>query len=281
MVLGDFRHLCGVGAVPEPSPPSPRSVEHKPEPTTDGEPEPAATDEPSPESAVRCWGSPRSQSPWCQTRCESRLQSSPQGRASWREAPPTAPWLRLGPPDPQCRPGSSALRLGLLHHLLRRRRSAPWSHQPFLHHGSSLRRLHHGLPSWLWPGSRLAPPAPSPSSLRPGSSLRPIRPGSYCLLPGSSLRHHLGFCWSSSSRSSGHLLNLLQSPFSIPHPVPILGFWGPYAKLCCRRGGVGVEEWMKRICPCFTPSRIALAEGARETVSLRGMLSTRFFYLFF
>ncbi len=60
-------------------------------------------------------------------------------------------------------------------------------------------------------------------------------------------------------------------------PVPILGFWGPYAKLC--RGGV-VEEWMKRICPCFTPSRIALAEGARETVSLRGTLSTRFFFLF-
>ncbi len=36
---------------------------------------------------------------------------------------------------------------------------------------------------------------------------------------------------------------------------------------------------MKRICPCFTPSRIALAEGARETVSLRGTLST--FYAFF
>ncbi len=25
---------------------------------------------------------------------------------------------------------------------------------------------------------------------------------------------------------------------------------------------------MKRICPCFTPSRIALAEGARETVAV-------------
>ncbi len=33
---------------------------------------------------------------------------------------------------------------------------------------------------------------------------------------------------------------------------------------------------MKRICPCFTPSRIALAEGARETVSLRGT----FFFFF-
>ncbi len=61
----------------------------------------------------------------------------------------------LGPPDPRCRPGSSALRLhlGLLHHLLRRHRSAPWSRQPFLHHGSFLRRLHCGPPSWLWPGS--------------------------------------------------------------------------------------------------------------------------------
>ncbi len=38
---------------------------------------------------------------------------------------------------------------------------------------------------------------------------------------------------------------------------------------------------MKRICPCYTPSRIALAEGARETVSLRGKLSTRFFFFFF
>ncbi len=35
---------------------------------------------------------------------------------------------------------------------------------------------------------------------------------------------------------------------------------------------------MKRICPCYTPSRIALAQGARETVSLRGKLSTRFFF---
>ncbi len=48
-----------------------------------------------------------------------------------------------------------------------------------------------------------------------------------------------------------------------------------------RGGGDLVEEWMKRICPCFTPSRIALAEGARETVSLRGTLSTRFFFFFF
>ncbi|KAI2646568.1 FMRFamide-related neuropeptide [Labeo rohita] len=85
--------------------------------------------------------------------------------------------LRLGPPDPRCRPGSSALRLrlGLYHHLLRLRRSAPWCRQPFLHHGSSLHRLHREVPSWLRSGSHLAPPAPALS----------------CLLLGSSLHHHL------------------------------------------------------------------------------------------
>ncbi len=38
---------------------------------------------------------------------------------------------------------------------------------------------------------------------------------------------------------------------------------------------------MKRFCPCFTPSRIALAESFRETVSLPrlAMLSTHFFSL--
>ncbi len=67
-------------------------------------------------------------------------------------------------------------------------------------------------------------------------------------------------------------------PFHVSWAVPILDFWGPYAKLCRRPGGGG---WMKRICPCSTPSRIALAEGARETVSLRGRLSARFFFFFF
>ncbi len=39
--------------------------------------------------------------------------------------------------------------------------------------------------------------------------------------------------------------------------------------------------WMKRICPCFTPPWIALADSARETVSLSrlAMLSTRFFFV--
>ncbi len=33
-------------------------------------------------------------------------------------------------------------------------------------------------------------------------------------------------------------------------------------------GGGGGLGWMRRICPCFTPSRIALAESARGAVSL-------------
>ncbi len=88
------------------------------------------------------------------------------------------------------------------------------------------------------------------------------------------------------------LLNILlcisryNTACDVSYAVPILGFWGPYAKLCRQSGGGGggggvVEEWMKRICPCYTPSRIALAEGARETVSLRGKLSTCFFFFCF
>ncbi|KAL0185654.1 hypothetical protein M9458_017324, partial [Cirrhinus mrigala] len=54
------RHLCGVGADddtsptpdPVPSPTSPHSVEHQPEPTTDGEPKPSTTDEQSPRRAA-------------------------------------------------------------------------------------------------------------------------------------------------------------------------------------------------------------------------------------
>ncbi len=41
---------------------------------------------------------------------------------------------------------------------------------------------------------------------------------------------------------------------------------------------IPVEEWMKRIWPCLTPSRMVLTEGAREAVSLHGKLSTRFFF---
>ncbi|KAI2662718.1 FMRFamide-related peptides type HF-4 [Labeo rohita] len=105
--------------------------------------------------------------------------------------------LRLGPSDPRCRPGSSGLRLrlGLLRQRLRLCQSAPWSHQPFLHHGSSLRRLHRGSSSWLRSGSPSASPAPGPS----------------CVLLGSShLRHPPGLCCISLYCLSGH--GLLNSP---------------------------------------------------------------------
>ncbi len=42
-----------------------------------------------------------------------------------------------------------------------------------------------------------------------------------------------------------------------------------------------MKEMMKCICPCFTLSRIALVEGARETVSLQRLtLSTLFIFVF-
>uniref|UniRef100_A0A671SHL3 Potassium voltage-gated channel subfamily KQT member 5-like n=1 Tax=Sinocyclocheilus anshuiensis TaxID=1608454 RepID=A0A671SHL3_9TELE len=114
--------------------------------------------------------------------------------------------LHLGPPDPPRCPGSSALRLGLLLHLLCRSRLASWSRHPFLLHGSSRRRLHRGSPLWLWPGSHLAPHATSPSCRLPGSSVRLIHPDSSGFLHGSSLRRHLpGLCLST------HFLSLIPS----------------------------------------------------------------------
>ncbi len=126
-----------------------------------------------------------------------------------------SPWLHPGPPDPLHPPGSLALRLhlGLLHHLLRRRWSAPWSRRPSLLHGSSLRRLHRGPSSWLWPGSCCAPPAPGPSCLFPGSSL---------------LRRLPGLCLPAPSRVSVLLLSRLQS--SHP-PLPFGCFCGARAHL--------------------------------------------------
>ncbi|KAL0189207.1 hypothetical protein M9458_016306, partial [Cirrhinus mrigala] len=53
---------------------------------------------------------------------------------------------------------------------------------------ASLHRLLRGPSPWLWPGSRLAPPALGPFCLHLGSSLLLIRPGPFCLLLGSSLR---------------------------------------------------------------------------------------------
>ncbi len=139
--------------------------------------------------------------------------------------------LLLGPPDPQCHPGSSALRLhyGLHRHLLRRRRLAPWICLPFCHHGSALHQLYRGPLSWLWPGSHLATPsAPFPFCRHPGFS---------CFLLGYLFyHHHFGLCCSSSSRSSNHRLNLLQpvranfSP-SLHFLFPSLGT-GTFGLLC-------------------------------------------------
>ncbi len=42
-------------------------------------------------------------------------------------------------------------------------------------------------------------------------------------------------------------------------------------------GGGGGYERMKRICPCFTPSRIALAESARETL-FRSLICFQLFF---
>ncbi len=40
-----------------------------------------------------------------------------------------------------------------------------------------------------------------------------------------------------------------------------------------------LKEWMKCVCPCFTPSRITLTESARETFLFQlGTLSTLFFF---
>ncbi len=43
--------------------------------------------------------------------------------------------------------------------------------------------------------------------------------------------------------------------------------------------GVGMKEWMKRVCLCFTPSRLALTGRARETVSLPQLAFNSFCFL--
>ncbi len=90
---------------------------------------------------------------------------------------------------------------------------------------------------------------------------------------------------------TAHIVSLLllidwewmqECAFHCVSPEPILDFWGLYAELS-RQGGVRVimNEWMKSIYQCFTPSLIVLAESARETVSLPwfARLSTLFFCL--
>ncbi len=76
-------------------------------------------------------------------------------------------------------------------------------------------------------------------------------------------------------------LSALKHFRGLKYAEPILDFWGSYAKLCRPGGGGGGGLWMKHICPCFTLSRITLAESARQTVSLPrlAMLSTRCFIL--
>ncbi len=179
----------------------------------------------------------------CQSSSTLGLHSSGYTSSLWLcQAPPS---LRLhlcrsasvpsAPPEPPHCPGLLALclRLGVLYHLLRRRQSAPLNRQPFLHHGSSLCRLHHGSPSWLWPGSCQGPAWLLLLQVPPVSSFHLVFPGFSCLCPGSSLHHlHPGFCVFSSSRMpvlhpNLHLYCLpaclpaspLPSPVTTPHPL--------------------------------------------------------------
>ncbi|KAI2647769.1 Calcium-transporting ATPase type 2C member 1 [Labeo rohita] len=88
--------------------------------------------------------------------------------ASWLEDPSSPP-----PASKSWTPSSPSSSLvsasGFHLHLLVHRQSAPWSRQYFLHHGFSLRRFRHGPPSFLRPGSCLAPPAMGPFCFHPGS----------------------------------------------------------------------------------------------------------------
>ncbi|KAI2661132.1 Cell surface glycoprotein 1 [Labeo rohita] len=162
---------------------------------------------------------------------ESRTPPQPSDPAAPpRLSVPSSPSSPVGPPAPPGSlplPGSLALRLrlGLLHQRLRLRRSAPWSRQPFLHHGSSLRRLHRGSTSWLRSGSLYASPAP----------------GSSCFLLGSShLRHPPGLCYVLLNCLSGH--GLLNSPIRhglLNRPPTLLFFCMLYgARRAYSEGGV-------------------------------------------
>ncbi len=56
--------------------------------------------------------------------------------------------------------------------------------------------------------------------------------------------------------------------------VPILGFWGPYAK------GGGGGGWCWGMDETYLSVLHSVSNRARETVSLRGKLSTRIFFFF-
>ncbi|KAL0200102.1 hypothetical protein M9458_003289, partial [Cirrhinus mrigala] len=189
-----------------PSPPSPCSVKCHPEPTTDGEPKPSATNEPLPNGAteLRIASEPESVpvrelatshvTEEVSVKCDDSLTAHPQPHRA-----PSTPLIRLRFVAPSHQLSSSQSSVAPAPPQTSGsppRSPEPWislHRQPFLHHGSSLCRLHCGPPSWLRPGSPLAPPAPGPFCLHPGSSLRLICPEPFCLLLGSSLcRHHHG-----------------------------------------------------------------------------------------
>ncbi|KAL0168690.1 hypothetical protein M9458_036912, partial [Cirrhinus mrigala] len=104
---------------------------------------------------------------WLSTRHRLRTptpQSSVAPAPPWSPEPCTPPWLSGSSVSPGLVGSPSAPRAP---HPL----AAPPLVKPFLHHGSSLRQLRCGPPSWLRPRSRLASPAPGPFCLHPGSSL--------------------------------------------------------------------------------------------------------------
>ncbi len=96
-------------------------------------------------------------------------------------------------------------------HLPHRRWSAPWSRRPLLHHGSSLCRLLHEPPSWLWPGSCLGPPTPSPSCLSLSWLLLPSPPWTLLVVLRLNL---LQYCLPACLLASPS-----PSPVIIPHPL--------------------------------------------------------------
>ncbi len=86
---------------PEPSPPSFRCAESKPEPTDDGEPEPASTNEPLPNGAtvLRIAAVPELQVMSDQVRepatTPAMRENAMNSERARRGAPPPAPWLRV------------------------------------------------------------------------------------------------------------------------------------------------------------------------------------------
>ncbi len=109
-------------------------------------------------------------------------------------------------------------------------------------------------------------------------------------LKGSPHRSHVktGHCFHAQSTGMylvklrwNNTLAVFQS-IEVLQSVPILVFWGPYAKLC---RGTGDKLGMNKTpLSVFTPSRITLPESAWETVALPwlgSMLSTNFWFSFF